>query len=409
MISIYGVASSHYLVLHLRKTLVELAETEITNLHHDPGSIFSPEDPTSKILGYFKDTGSYETVATDGYNTGLVTVRNLLGVDHPQRTRVKSVWEQIGVADTSNTVLQVVETLIDNGVRALPLVEEGEVKGITSQVDLLKELSKVNELASIKARDLMNSPVITIGPTDSCSRARRVMLDNNNSHLPVTVDGELKGIVTAEILVHTFIVPASRMTMGSKSGRMVPKFSGQVSGVMDAQPLRVGPEASALKVAKEMTRTGEGACLLVDEQDRVQGIITPRELLRPIYDLRGEAELPVYIVGLSAEENWFDAAVAENKIRRVVQRAQSMRPHLHEVRVHIEKQRASGNRTRYEARAHIYTKLGGETIHVKQEGWDLLEMFDSLTQAMDQILRDEKQEQEKKPRHGRQRKAGPQS
>ena len=391
----------------MRKTLAELAETQITNLHHDPGTIFSPDDPTSKVLGYFKDTGSYETVATDGANTGLVTVRDLLGVDHPQRTKVKSVWEQIGIADTHSTVRQVVETLIDNSVRALPLVEGGEIKGITSQVDLLEELTKVSELASIQARDLMKSPVTTAAPTDSCSQARRVMLDNNISHIPVTEDGELKGIVTAEILVHTFIVPASRMTMGTKSGRMVPKFSGQVSGVMDTRPLKAGPDSDALKVAKEMIRMSKSACLIVDDQDRVHGIITPRELLQPIYDLRVEDELPVYIVGLTGEEDWFDAAVAENKIRRVVQRAQSMHPHLREVRVHIEKQRSGGNRTRYEARAHIYTKQGGETIHVKQDGWDLLAVFDSLTQALDQILRDEKQEHEKKPRYGRQRKPNP--
>ena len=149
----------------------------------------------------------------------------------------------------------------------------------------------------------------------------------------------------------------------------------------------------------------KGACIIVDEQDRVQGIVTPRELLHPIYDLRDEAEFPVYIVGLSADEDWFDAAIAENKIRRVVERAHSMRPYLHEVRVQIEKQSTSGNRTRYEVRAHMYTKLGGETIHVKQEGWDLLDVFDNLTQALDQILRDEKQGHEKKPRHGRQRKS----
>ena len=391
----------------IRKTLAELAETEIINLYHDPGSIFSPDDITSKVLGYFKDTGNYETVASDGNDTGLITVRDLLGVDHPQRTKVKSVWEQIGVADVHNTVLQVVETLIDNSVRALPLVEGGEIKGVTGQVDFLEELTQVNELQSIPVKDLMKSSVVTINSTDSCDQARRIMLDANISHLPVTTDGKLKGIMTAGILVHTFIISASRMSMGSKSGQMVPKFSGQVSGVMDTRPLTVGLGANVLKVAKEMIRMSKSACLIIDEEDRVQGIITPRELLQPIYDLQGEEELPVYIVGLKADEDWFDAAVAENKIRRVVQRAQNMRAHVGEVRVHIETQRTGGNRTLYEVRAHIYTKQGKETIHVKKDGWDLLEVFDGLTQALDQMLSDEKKEHEKTPGHGRWRKPNP--
>ena len=331
-------------------------------------------------------------MASDGANIGLITIRDLLGVEHPERTNIKSVWHQIGITDVHYTVLQAVEILIDNNVRALPLVENGEITGIISQMDLLKELTEVNELGQIKVKDLMRTPVTTIDSKIGNDYARRLMLDNKISHIPVTADEKLKGIVTAEILVHTFIVPSSRMAIGNKSGQMVPKFSGQVSGVMDAQPITVGLEANALEAAREMTRMSKSACIIVDEQDRVQGIITPRELLQPIYDLRVEAELPVYIVGLTADEDWFDAAVAENKVRRVVERAQNMRPYLHEVRVQIEKQRTGGNRTRYEVRAHIYTKLGGETIHVKKEGWDLLEVFDELTQALDQILRDEKQE-----------------
>ncbi len=388
----------------MRKTLEGLAETKIINLHHDPGRIFNPDDTASKVLGYFKETDTYETVATDGEHAGLVTVRDLLSVDQPERTKVRSVWERTGVAIIDNTVQEVVMTLIDNNVRALPLVEGGKIKGITSQVDLLKELRQVNELGQNKARDLMKSPVITIDPETGNDSARRLMLDNNISHLPVTKNGKLKGIVTAEKLVHTFIVPASRMTTGNRSGQMMSGFTGRADEVMDTQTLTVGADANALDVAKEMTRMGKSACLVVDDRDRVKGIITPRELLQPIYDLQGEEEIPVYIVGLSSEEDWFDTTVAENKVLRVVERAQNIFPDLREIRVQIESQNTGGNRTRYEVRAHIYMKKGGETIFVKQEGWDLLAVFDDLTQALDQKLRNRKQEPEKKPRGGRKKK-----
>jgi CBS domain-containing protein/ribosome-associated translation inhibitor RaiA len=388
----------------LRKTLTELAETEIINISQTPRSVFNPNDPASKILAYFKDTGHYEAVANDGANTGLITVRDFLGVEHPERTNIKSLWHQIGITDVHYTVLQAVETIIDNNVRALPLVENGEITGIISQMDLVTELTKINELGQIKAKDLMRTPVITIDSKIGNDRARSLMLDNKISHIPVTKEEKLKGMVTAEILIHTFIVPASRMTTGHMSGQMVPKFSGQVNGVMDTQPIKLGPEANALEAAKEMTRMSKSACIIVDKQDGVQGIITPRELLQPIYDLRGEAELPIYIVGLSADEDWFDATVAENKIRRVVQRAQKMRPDIQEVRVQIEKQRTGGNRTRYEIRTHIYTKYGGETIFDKQEGWDLMAVIDNLTDSLNQLIRSEKVEHMKKPRHDRQKK-----
>jgi CBS domain-containing protein/ribosome-associated translation inhibitor RaiA len=388
----------------MKLLLTELAETEITNLSSTPKSVFNSDAPVSKILAYFKDTGNYEAVASDGTNTGLITARDLLGIEHPERTNIKSIWHQIGVTDVHFTVLQAVETLIENNVRALPLIENGKVTGIISQVDIVKELTKVNELEQINVKDLMRTPVFTVDSKSGNDHVRGVMLDNKISHIPVTTDEKLKGVVTAGILINTFIVPASRMTSGNLSGQMLPKFSGQVSGVMDTQPLKLKPDANVLEVAKEMIRMDKSACIIVDEQDMVHGILTPRELLQPIYDIRGEGEFPIYIVGLSADEDWFDAVVAENKVRRVVERAHNMRPYLHEVRVQIEKQSTGGNRTHYEVRAHLYMKLGGETIFVKQDGWDLLEVFDEVTQSLDQILRDQKEEHEKKPRHGRPKK-----
>jgi len=122
----------------LRKTLTELAETYITILSHTPRNVFNPDNPASTILTYFKDTGHCEAVASDGANIGLITIRDLLGVEHPERTNIKSVWHQIGITDVHYTVLQAVEILIDNNVRALPLVENGEITGIISQMDLLK-------------------------------------------------------------------------------------------------------------------------------------------------------------------------------------------------------------------------------------------------------------------------------
>jgi CBS domain-containing protein len=250
-------------------------------------------------------------------------------------------------------------------VRALPLVDGGNLKGIISQVDLISELIQVKELGQVKIKELMNIPVISVDLKTGNDQARRLMLDNDISHLPVLKDEKLEGIVTAEMLVHTFIMPASRMNVGNRGGQMVSGFSGKVGGVMDSQPLTVGLEENALNVVKEMTQRDKSACLVVD-REKVLGILTPRALLQPIYDLRVEEELPVYIVGLSGEEDWFDAAVAENKVRRIVVRAQSMYPSIREIRVQIESQNTGGNRTRYEVRAHIYMKQGSETIFVNK-------------------------------------------
>jgi CBS domain-containing protein/ribosome-associated translation inhibitor RaiA len=384
----------------LAKTLVELAETRITELLRSPGSVFSLDDQASKVLGFFKDTGRYEAAASGGGRAGIVTVRDLLGVDHPERTRVESIWEQVGTVDTVFTVIDVAETLIEKGVRALPVVKQGEVEGIISQVDLLGALAEVSELKSVAAKDIMMSPVVTLNLEDGVAQARSLMLDRGISHIPVLGDGKLKGIITAETIVHTFITPASKTKTGDRVGEKVSRLPGQVSGVMDRQPLKAGPDANVLSTAKEMTRLGKSACVIVDEEDRVLGIITPRELLQLVYDLRGEDELPVYIVGITGED-FFERAVAEEKLRRIVVKSMRMQPGITEVRVNVKKQRTQGERPRYSLTARV---LGPEvSLNAENDGWGLMEAFDGLVSALDKVLSRAKKETLKKPRHGRRR------
>jgi len=384
----------------LTKTLVELAETQINELFHNPGSVFSPDDQASKVLGYLKDTGRYEAVASGEGRVGIVTVRDLLGVDQPDRTKVESIWEQVGAVDPGFTVIEVAETLIENGVRALPVVERGEVKGIISQSDILDALTGVTELKEVAAKDIMKSPVTTLTSVDGVAQARSLMLDNGISHIPVTRDGKLKGVITAKDIVHAFIAPAGKTTRGDRVGKKVPKLPGQVSGVMDTQPLTVGSEANALQVVREMTRRDKSACVMVDEEGGVLGIITPRELLQHVYDLRGEEVLPVYIVGIT-EEDFFERAVAEEKVRRVAVKSLRMQPGITEVRITVKKQRTQGERTRYSLTARA---LGPEvSLNAENEGWGLMEAFDGLVAALEKVLTRAKKEPEKKPRHGRRR------
>jgi len=384
----------------LTKTLVELAETQITELFHNPGSVFSPDDQASKLLGYLKDTGRYEAVASDGGRTGIVTVRDLLGVDHPERTKAESIWELVGAVNEEAAVIDVVEALIDHGVRALPVMKRSEVMGIISQVDLLVALAQVNELKSVAAKEIMVAPVASLNMEDGVAHARRVMLDRSISHVPVLAEGKLKGVITAEIIVHTFIAPAIKTTTGDRVGEKVSSMPGQVSGVMDRQPLQVGMDANALRVAQEMIRLNKSAAVMVDDGEQVLGIITPRELLRLIYDFRGRAELPIYIVGIT-DEDFFERGVAEEKVRRVVVRSMRMQPKITEVRINIKRQRTTGERTRYDITARV---LGSEVnYNAENQGWGLMETFDGLLTTLGTKMRRAKVEPEKKPRHGRRR------
>jgi len=384
--------------LKVTKTLEELAQTNLSEIKVSKGSIFDPEDTASKVLGVLRDTNRTEAVAARGDRYGIISVRGLLGVDQPDNTKIENIWKQVGTISPNNSVMEAVHFMVMNNVTAIPLVSRDEVS-LLSQQNITAAMRDVSELKSVKAKDIMMSPVVTMNKDTPIAQIRRTMLDKGFSHIPITNQDKIVGIITGEDIVTTFITAASKTTTGERSGEKVKRFPGQVSGFMNTQPVSVTPEASVHAVVKKIDEMGQKYCLIVDEEQRLHGIITHRELLGVIHSLRPEPELLVYIVGIDGED-FFEKAVVEDKIRRTVQRTVKMQE-ITEVRVRVKSQRSQGERTRYKVTARA---MGPSvSFNAENEGWGLMETFDGLVDALDKTLRRAKKEPQKGSRRGRRR------
>ena len=384
--------------LNVTKTLEELAETNLSEIKISKGSTFYPEDTASKVLGVLRDSDRTEAVAARGKRYGVITVRDLLGVDQPERTKIESIWKQVGTISPNNNVLEAVDFMIMNNVTAVPMVSRDEVS-LLSQQNITAAMREVSELNAVKAKDIMRSPVVTMSNDTPIAQIRRNMLDKGFSHVPITNNDKLVGIITGEDIVTTFITAGSKTTTGERSGEKVTRFPGQVSGFMNTQPVSVTPEASVLDVVKKIDEMEQKYCLVVDEEERLHGIITHRELLGIIHSLQPEPELPVYIVGIDGED-FFEKAVVEDKIRRTVQRTLKMQE-ITEVRVRVKSQRSKGERTRYKVTARA---IGPSvSFNADNEDWGLMEAFDGLVDALDKTMRRAKKEPQKGKRRGRRR------
>jgi CBS domain-containing protein/ribosome-associated translation inhibitor RaiA len=369
--------------------LRELAFTEIREIVPNIVTVFSPDDTVSKVLGVLKEAGLYEAAVAMEDSFGIITVRDMLDVDQPSQTRIEGIWRGTSSVSPGSTVLDAVEVLVRNNIRAVPLVEKGRVIGMASQVDVVRAMCGVPELSGYAAKELIRSPVWSLDIDERLSYARRLMLERGISHIPVVEYGKLVGEVTAEDIVHTFITPASKTTTGERVGRRTSRFPGLVTGIMDTQPLSIQQDASMLDVVHGLRDKGKGACYMVGARREIMGVLTPRELMAPLLRLRAEKELPVYIRGLE-DEGFFEREVAEEKVRRMVRRSMRFRPDITEVSVMIKSSQTRGNRTRYELTGRALTREG--QINAKAGGWDLLRVFDELCDTLDKAIRRTKPE-----------------
>ncbi len=395
---LYNRQIRYYLLVSKLTTLEELALTEVSNLSIST-SVFSPEDTVSKILGVLKDTKRTEAVASDNEKYGVIAVRDLLGVDQPEQTKVRKIWKQIGTITPSTSILKATELILNNVVPAVPVLD-GKKVYLVSQQDIVGALKTVEGLKTTEVKNIMQSPVHTMSVDSPISHIRHTMRDKNYSFIPITENEKLVGMVTAEDIVHTFVTSASKTTRGDRSGKKVTRFPGQASGFMNMEPLTVNIDSTVHEVIRGMTATGRKACLVVDDENHVQGIITEMELLELIYDLvESRDELPVYILGVE-EEDFLEKSIVEDKIRRVVERSIKIHP-ITEISVNVKTQRSKGERKRYK----ITIRAMGPTnsFNVTNEEWGLMEAFDGVVDQLSKTMRRGKKNTHKGKRRGRRR------
>jgi len=367
-------------------SLQEFRNQQLRQVNYRSMKIFKSNEYVSKVLGALAGTGYYEGLVTVGNKVGLVSIRDCLLVTQPAQTTIANLVTITGSLSLHASVRELVGKLIRENIRAVPLLEEGDIIGGIDQTDLLEALGEVSEYTSIRAETVMKTPVYSMDSSESIGAVRKRMLDHDISHIPITEKDELIGMVCAKDIVQTFIVPLGAMTVGERSGEKIARFEGDVKAIMDASPIIARGETSTVTLIQELSEREKSACIIVNPNNRIQGIITPRELLTPIALRRERDTLPVYFVGLS-DEDAFDQGIAEARIRRVVERGITIHPHIHEVAIVIEKTRERGNQTLFELTANVYSTVPEEQFSITEEEWGLVEAFAKLAETLDSVLR----------------------
>lgn len=108
--------------------------------------------------------------------------------------------EDIVVRDVAYATLpgsrdEVLEILKNKHVSGVPVVKNGELAGIVTRTDLLKHPEE-EQLAILMKRD-----PVTIGPEESITEAARTVLEYGVRRLPVVEDNKLAGLITIADIV----------------------------------------------------------------------------------------------------------------------------------------------------------------------------------------------------------------
>ena len=146
----------------------------------------------------------------------------------------------------------------------------------------------------------MTKDVLTVQPDAGILEAQTIMAQNRIRHLPV-VEGDniLVGIVTDRDIRSA--LPSSLLTEAEKAAEEKRLSTLRVRDIMTRNPMTVAPLQTLEDVVLLMQKAKVGAFPVVDENGRLRGIISVRDLMRAFVNVLGLEE-PGALIGIIVED-----------------------------------------------------------------------------------------------------------
>lgn len=123
---------------------------------------------------------------------------------------VREILDQKGrevyTIDASNSVLQAIKMLADQGIGALVVQQEGKTVGLFSERDYTCKVVLTGKRSeNTPVRDIMSQHLLVVHPDTSIEDCMVLMTEKRVRHLPVVEDDQLVGLVSIGDIVKDII------------------------------------------------------------------------------------------------------------------------------------------------------------------------------------------------------------
>jgi len=201
----------------------------------------------------------------------------------PTKAKVRDVYKPAPVVKPTEDLSKAAKLMMEVDLRSLPVGEsKAEITGVINDMELLDRVAS-GDFGKHRVEEFMTRDVITLQGKDTVAKALATMRDHAISRIPIVDErGKLEGLVTLHDLIIRFIKPRFRAQAGEVAGEKIPPFSMPLRDVMIRGVITTRPEARVRDAVNIMKENVIDGLVVVDDSNRVVGILTVKDLLLPI-------------------------------------------------------------------------------------------------------------------------------
>jgi CBS domain-containing protein len=160
-----------------------LKRIEVRELSTPPVTV-PPTYTISKTVGALKETDAYEAFIVERDRVGMVTIRDILRVSQVEGVKITTVAKYPTKLSPATSLGQAARILTDSRLRALPIVEDGEVTGAVTAKRVLEILLEKAPL-NFQAGYLASGNLTMISENETVAKARNLMVEKKIDHIPL--------------------------------------------------------------------------------------------------------------------------------------------------------------------------------------------------------------------------------
>jgi len=353
----------------------QLMRMPVTELLTD-AEIFASGESVSRVIGYLKESKAMEAFCDNGdASTCIVSMRDLLNFNTLD-TKLSTVMHQVPRLGQNNNVSDAATLMHEFRTRSLPVYKQKKLIGQITSPSIVAKLFDTDMPGKVSS--IMTPDPICMGPSDTVSKARDIMIKKKIDQLPVASNGSLQGVVSSDQVVFNLLPKAHKTVKGDvERGRYNEELGDFASKDVTTNDVADSPRAVYQNIANSGTNysviTGPG---------EVQGIVTFRDFLMVLSRKAAASSTPTYIVGLPDDP--FEAETARRKFTGAVELFRRSVPDITEARAVIKMGETKSPKKKYEVSVFMVHPRDRYSYSVRS--YELADAFDEVNNWVKEVV-----------------------